>query len=379
MKIVYCFHSLSAHGGVEKILTLKANYMVEKFGYDVTIITYEQFGKPVFFELNKGIKLIHLDIRKYDKKSSFFARQKNFFLFKKELRKQLFQTLLSIRPDITISMGTFEFYVLNKIPDGSKKIAEYHVTIGAFEVINKNLNPLKKMLAEFSFRRFIKNIRLYDRFIVLTEGDRKEWSGFSKNVVKISNPNTFQCFSKSALTNPIAIAVGRFEPEKRFDFLIEIWASVVSKYPQWKLVLKGSGSEEDRYRTIISEKSLENNVFIEPASHSLEEFYKNASLYLMASKFEGFSLVMLEAMEAGLPIVAFNCKYGPQELVHNNENGYLINQNDEDAYLKGIISLIENIEKRKKMGSCSAVVSRNYDIDFIMGKWKELFENLKKQ
>lgn len=181
---------------------------------------------------------------------------------------------------------------------------------------------------------------------------------------------------KSSLQNYTAIAVGRFEPEKQFDHLILAWKEVTKKYPNWHLKLKGSGSQENLYRSLIRKHNLENNVFIIPPSESMQEFYLEASIYLMASRFEGFSLVILEALQVGLPVVSYNCKYGPAELVKDNVNGFLVEQDNVDELAQKVIKIIGDNDLRKKMGENSLLISKNYEKDTVMEMWMNLFDSL---
>jgi glycosyltransferase involved in cell wall biosynthesis len=381
MKIAYCYHSLNHHGGIEKVLSIKANYLVQQLGYEVYIIIYNQQEKPVFFDFDERIKIIDLMLGEFAYDSNnFIKNQIAYQKYRKNFKTQLTNILSEIRPDYSISLGGGEFYILNSIKqDGSVKLAEYHVTIGAFEIINKDLKGIGKLRAKMSFKRFISNIKKYNKFIVLTNGDQKEWSGFSTNVISIPNPQTFKIESQNLpqQREKLAVAVGRFEPEKQFDKLILFWKEVVSKFSDWTLVLKGSGSEEVYYRRLIVENALEDNVIIEEPSTQMDDFYKRSSLYLMASKFEGFSLVMLEAMQSGLPIVAFNCKYGPSELINDKENGFLINTNDDEGFLKTIILLIEDENLRREMSLKAIENAKEYEIEKIMNIWKNIFEGQK--
>ncbi|MDM1547822.1 glycosyltransferase family 4 protein [Empedobacter falsenii] len=378
MKIVYCFHSLYHHGGVEKILSVKTNYLVDKLGYDVYIITYNQQNKPVFFDFDQRIKIINLELGELEFNSSnFLVRQFQNYNYNKKFIDVFSKLLNDIKPDITISVGGSEFFILNKITDKSIKIAEYHVTIGAFDIINDNLSGLKKFFANLSFGKFKNNIKKYKKFIVLTKGDEKEWGEFSKNVISIPNPQTFKADEVSTLKSKVAIAVGRFEPEKQFDHLIILWKDIIKKHPDWILKIKGSGGQKQYYLDLISENNLKDSVFIEDASSEMYDFYKNASIYLMASTFEGFSLVMLEAIECGLPIVAYNCKYGPSELVEDNITGFLIKFQDKVEYYNSILKLIEDENLRIEMGKKAKIKAQNYQLDIVMNKWDSLFKELK--
>lgn len=377
MKIVYVVQSLSTHGGVEKILTLKANYLANKRDYNVSIITFDQPKQPIFFNLDKKVKVFHLDIGSSDSSKSLILRKLNNIKYYDSFLVKLTNLIETINPDITISLGGGELFIVNKLKDNSIKLAEYHVTMGYFLYYqNKEKNKLKKIAQNFSLRKFIGNLKKYEKFIVLTEGDRKEWSQYSNNVIKIPNFITMELNEKSSLQNYTAIAVGRFEPEKQFDHLILAWKEVTKKYPNWHLKLKGSGSQENLYRSLIRKHNLENNVFIIPPSESMQEFYLEASIYLMASRFEGFSLVILEALQVGLPVVSYNCKYGPAELVKDNVNGFLVEQDNVDELAQKVIKIVGDNDLRKKMGENSLLISKNYEKDTVMEMWMNLFDSL---
>ncbi|MGJ1194481.1 glycosyltransferase family 4 protein [Sphingobacterium siyangense] len=377
-RILYCFHSLSSHGGVEKIVSLKANYLASKFGYEIFIVTYAQFDKEIFFKLDPSIRVINLDIPKKKVHKSRFLNYLALKKYKKELAKKLFDTLLTYKPALSISLGGLEFEVLGKLKDGSIKIAEYHVTIGFFEYFNKSNSFFKSLRNKLYFRQFIHYASTYSRFIVLTDGDKEEWSRYLDNVEVIANPITIGEAILSTLDNKKVIAVGRYEPEKGFDELLRIWSKIILIYPDWKLYIKGSGSQKTYYNKFIKDHHMDESVVLEEPSVDMLEFYKDSAIFVSTSKFEGFSLVILEAMTFGIPIISFNCKHGPATLIENGFNGYLITPGDNDGFTNMLQKLMSDSNLRKELGNNSKIKSNIYDIDFIMKQWDELLVFLTK-
>lgn len=374
MNITYVVQSLSTHGGIEKIVTLKANYLASQNDYNISIITYDQGKKPIFFKLDEKIKIFDIAVGLPKHSNNMIKRKFNFYQYRKLFLDKIANLVSILNPDIIISVGGTEFFIIHSLNDKSIKLAEYHVTIAYFQYYQqKEQNKLKTLFLKTNLKNFLRNVKKYEEFIVLTEGDKKAWGQYSKNISKIPNFLTMDLYEQSSLDKHVAIAVGRFEIEKQFDHLILAWKEITKKYPNWLLKLKGSGSQEKSYRSLVKKLNLENNVEIIPPSESMKEFYLEASIYLMSSKFEGFSLVILEALQAGLPVISYDCRYGPSELIEDGFNGFLVEQDNIDELVNKIINLIEDKDLRKKMGDNALLISKNYEKDKVMEQWMNLF------
>ena len=191
-KIVYCTPALYFAGGMERVLTMKANYFADHFGYDITIILTDGEDKPIFYPLSDKVKVINLNIGFEELWTCSFIKKiviylKKQYLYKKMLKKEL----MRIRPDITVSMLRREINFINEIKDGSKKIGEIHINRANFRNFeSKDDNLIKKLFAKVWMNDLTNKLKKLDRFVVLTEKDKEAWVELD-NVCVIPNPLSF--------------------------------------------------------------------------------------------------------------------------------------------------------------------------------------------
>lgn len=377
LKIVYCTPALYMAGGVERVLTLKANYFAEHFGYDITLILTEGKDKPLFYPLSDKIKVINLDINyevlwtcSFLKKIPIYLRKQRFY------KKKLTVELMRIRPDITISLLRREINFLTSIRDGSKKIGELHVNRANYRNFEEgDSNLIKSLFAKFWMRSLVSHLKRLDRFIVLTEEDKNAWSELN-NVISIPNPISFETDIMSPLTKKRVIAVGRYAYQKGFDLLLEAWAIVEKKCLDWSLVIFGGG-DRTPYFQIAERLGLDGSrcVLNENTSDIYHE-YLNSSLLVMSSRFEGLSMVLLEAMSCGLPVVSFACPCGPKDVITNRVNGLLAPREDVQQLANSMLEVMNSPELARRMSVEAKKRSNDFRINVLAERWKKLFENL---
>ena len=220
-------------------------------------------------------------------------------------------------------------------------------------------------------------IRRYDKIVTLTHEDReKNWRNDTK-VVVIPNPMTAEVTVRSDCLGSKAIAAGRLVPQKNFSSLISVWKRVAERYPHWTLEIWGTGGQEKMLREIIEKNGLEAKVILKGYASDIHTEMSHASIYLMTSLFEGFPLVLIEAMSVGLPIISYWCPTGPRDLITEGENGFLIQPNDEDGFAEKVCELMGDRELRVKMGENALRISENYRMERIIGMWMDLFRSLR--
>jgi glycosyltransferase involved in cell wall biosynthesis len=376
MKIVYINQSIFNSAGMERMLTNKANYFAEKKGYDVFIITTDQNNRKPFFKLSDKITLIDLGINYYEYTGQGIFKKVFLFIKKnKEFREKLKIQLASISPDIVITLMFKTLDFLYKIKDGSMKIIELHFS----------KNGRIHLLGESKWSRFhnyIYNVRgkietkliaKYDYFIILTEEDKKLWGTSLKNIKVIPNYLAYYPSEKALLEQKYVISVGRLDYQKGYDILIPIWKEVVKKCPDWKLHIYGDGPMKSLLIEMIKKEDLVDTVSLLPPTKDILLKYSSSSIYAMSSRFEGLPVVLIEAMAAGLPAVSFNCKCGPTDVISNGVDGYLIEEGDKITYAEKLIELMEDENKRKKMGYSAHLNMQRYSERNIMNQWESLF------
>ena len=239
-KIVYCTPALYMAGGVERVLTLKANYFAEHFGYDITIILTEGKDKPLFYPLSDKVKVINLDIGFEELWTCSFLKKVLIYLKKQHrFRKALTQELMRLRPDMTISLLRREINFITSIEDGSKKIGELHVNRANYRNFESaESNVIKNLFSKFWMKNLVQHLRRLDGFVTLTKEDLLQWPEL-KNVVVIPDPLAFYPTSKSPLESKRVIAVGRYAYQKGFDLLLRAWEKVEKQTSDWELVIFG--------------------------------------------------------------------------------------------------------------------------------------------
>lgn len=376
-KIVYCTPSLYIPGGVERVLTTKANYLADIAGYDITIVLTDGKDKEPYYPLSHKVKIIQLDINFEELwHLSFF--KKIFVYLKKQriFKKKLTDTLMELRPDITVSLLRREINFLTSIKDGSKKVGEIHVNKDHYRNFEgKNINIIKQLFSRWWMNNLVNKLKKLDKFIVLTETDSKSWKEL-QNVLIIPNPLAIFPKETSSVDNKQVIAVGRYAYEKGFDMLIESWEKVHKRHPDW--ILKIYGIDIIKNLTpIIQDKDLQGSIIPMDSTPQIFQAYQDSSIYVCSSRFEGFGMTLIEAMSCGVPCISFDCPHGPRNIITDGKNGYLVEPENVEALAERICHLIEHEELRKEMGKAARKRAEDFQEDKIMQKWVDLFENIK--
>lgn len=377
LKIVYCTPALYMAGGVERVLTLKANYFAEHFGYDITIILTEGKDKPLFYPLSEKIKVVNLDINFEELWNCSFIKKIFVYLKKQRTFKQrLSEELMRIRPDITVSLLRREINFLNDINDGSKKIGELHVNRANYRNFEAgDTNAIKHLFAKFWMRNLVRHLKCLDRFVVLTEEDKASWIELS-NVQVIPDPLAFDIDQVSPLTNKRVIAVGRYVYQKGFDLLLQAWKSVELQHPDWELSIYGMG-DRTPYEQIVTDLQIDRaRCHLYGSTPDIKAEYLNSSLFVFSSRFEGFGMVLIEAMACGLPVVSFDCPCGPKDIVRHNEDGLLVPSGDITLLAKALHQIMSDDSLRQKMAVAAKINAKRFQIDGIAQRWKAFLEDV---
>lgn len=378
-KIVYCTPALYSAGGVERIVSVKANYFADVLGYDVAVIVTEGKGRSSFFPLSDKVKVINFELGFEELwRASFFRKVLLYLQKQRQYKKLLTSELMRIRPDFTISMLRREINFLTDIHDGSKKIGELHVNRANYRNFEQNeSNILKKVFAKLWMDSLVKKLKKLDRLVVLTEKNKASWPELS-NVNVIPDPLPFQVEAKSDLHVKRIISIGRYAYQKGYDLLLRAWAEIEKDFPDWQLTIYGMGNQDHlrsqmRNLGIDSDRCLLNG----PVNDVTKE-YLNSSLFVLPSRFEGFGLVVIEAMSCGVPVVSFNCPMGPDEIITDGEDGFLVPVGDIHALADKLQTLMQDDDLRKKFSETAYRNSSRYHLDKISNQWIQLFTQLAK-
>lgn len=293
-------------------------------------------------------------------------------------KKRLTRCLLEICPEITVSMLRREINFINSIHDGSVKIGEIHINKSNFRNLSeeKGASFIKNLLSRLWMKQLDRQLKKLSKFIILTEEDRKNFSYYLDNTTVIYNPLPFYPEQTSDCTAQEVIAVGRYTQQKGFDLLIEAWRIVAEKHPDWNLRIYGGGDRTEFLA--LKDKYHLKTLYLEEQTQNIIQKYCESSIFVLSSRYEGFGMVITEAMSCGVPPVSFTCPCGPRDIIHNNEDGLLVENGDIEQLAEKICYLIENDTIRKEMGRMAKINSKRFKIENISKEWEALFNHLLK-
>jgi glycosyltransferase involved in cell wall biosynthesis len=247
------------------------------------------------------------------------------------------------------------------------------VTIGQEHLNLSTYRPSMAAMIRRSYGRL-------DALAVLTQGDLRDYSraldGARTRIVQIPNALTPLDGGRSDLSSPVVAAAGRLTPQKGFDLLIRAFALVVERRPDWTLRIFGDGAQRARLQRMIDERGLQGHVFLMGSTEHLGRELERASMLAVSSRFEGFGLVIVEAMSKGLPVVSFRCRRGPGEIITDGVDGLLVRPRSVRGLAGGIVRLIEDEEERRRMGAAALETARRYDLPSITTRWLALLDEV---
>jgi len=376
-RICYCTPALYSAGGVERVVSFKASYFAEVYQYDVTIIVTEGKGRDCFFPLSDKVKVVNLNLGFEDLWKASFIKKVFLYLRKQyKYRRLLESELMRLRPDVTISVLRREINFINSIPDGSHKIGELHVNRSNYRnFTSRDNNFIKRFFARFWMNDLLKHLKKLDRMVVLTEDAKRDWPELS-NVKLIPDPIPFKVDQVSSLNTKRVVSIGRYAYEKGNDLLLKAWNKVEKQCQGWTLDIYGQGNQTP-YRELMQELGIdETRCHLHGSLADVKDVYLNSSIFTLPSRFEGFGLVIIEAMACGVPVVAFDCENGPRNIITNNQNGLLVKPFDVDEYADSLLRLICDEQLRSQMGNRALDSSKQYMIEDIALQWKNLFDEV---
>lgn len=342
-KVYFLILSLKGRSGTERVTCQLAN-MLDDAGYQIIILNLDTCRESAAFDINKNIDVQYFNGSIFKLLRKIKSLNQEDILFIQNMERLSLITLL-VNPK-------------------SKNICLEH---GVFFTKSK----LGKFLTKYLYSRL-------DALVTITYADAKNYFKFLE-VQKVHTIYNSTPFSPKTLTynsfSKKIIAVGRLSPEKNFSDLVHAWSLIYSRFPDWSLDIYGDGDEEYNLKKLIQELSLK-NITIHKNINDIENVYKSASFLVQTSKFEGLGMVLIEAQSYGLPLVAYNCPYGPSEIIVNGKNGILIQDYDVNDLVNGIEKLIINLELRENMYFYALNSNKKFDINLISNQWLNLFNNL---
>lgn len=376
MKIIYCTHSLCNPGGMERVLVNKVTYLVERLHWDISIVTTDQKGRPSFYPLPAGVRVTDLGINYSDDNVKSVTGKILGYLQKRRRHKRLLTSLLEReKPDIVVSLYPSESSFIPDIKDGSKKVLELHFC--KYFRLQYGRKGLLGIIDKWRTHQDERIVRRFDKFVVLTNEDKEYW-GNLHNIEVIPNAAMNMGGHFSDVANHRVIAVGRLDYQKGFDRLIQAWCYIQrdGRYQDWHLDIFGQGEWHEMLENMISERNLNDSIRLNNPTNQIGREYAQSSLIVMTSNYEGFGMVLVEAMACGVPAVAFDCKCGPRDIISDGENGLLVSNGDIPGLAGAMMKLMGDYELRRRMSVKARQVVDTYSEKAVMDKWVRLFTSL---
>lgn len=357
-----CFLSgdMSRTGGTERVLSIIANELSKKDDkFNIHILSITNESNSSYFTLNKSIKTERI------LKSKDVNFKKHYFKVVKGIRQYIKKNRIDILIDVEVIASLFSIPATRFTK--TKLISWEHFNF--YEDNGSNLRGYARKLAA----------RFANCIITLTEQDKENYLNnlnIKGKVDYIYNPIEKVNNCDYNIDSKQIISVGRLTYQKGFDMLCEVAKDVLKDNPEWKWIILGDGEDKEKLESKIKEYNLQGKLILKGKVSNVEDYYKNSSLYVMTSRFEGLPMTLLEAKTYKLPIVSFNCLTGPSEIVKNNVNGLLINPENVEAMSNKLNILLKNENKLKEFSDNSEVDIEKFELKPILEKWDNILLNL---
>lgn len=381
MKILFVIDKMKNYAGIERILTCKMNYIVNHISYKIYLTTYEQQSQPLPFPLDANIIYKPLDIVMPQRSDMTLFQWLKAYQKARHRFQYLFKSLIKdIQPDLVVST-VYSYQVLDIIinichQEGIKTIMESH-TQGKTVTLSQKFKYNRYLFKIFSIwdDYIMRSLRHCNCVVTLTKQDISFWQKYAKQIDVIPNMLTITPKEVKDYEVKRVISAGRYMSEKGFDMLLEAWHLLPKEIRDWHLYIFGNG-DRSIYQNIVDKYNMGETVHLMPATNDIAEEFSKSSLYVMSSRYEGFGLVLAEAMSCGLPCVSFDCPYGPREIIKDGEDGLLAKYKDIEDLTQKMVLLMSNIELRRSMGKKAIINIARFEPETIMSQWINLFQNI---
>lgn len=362
--ICFLLGGFQGNGGIGRVTSILANALAENQEYNVTTISYLQ---------KKNVPMLY---KTSDKLHSYYLLDTNISMTKAILTKHLIrktrQILIKENIDILVACGALYY------PLGIIAVKGTSAKCFCWEHTNPAVGT------DYRFQRICRKlaVRCADRVIVLTKSAEK----YYKDVLKIEPSRLEQIYNPVAdeaaksekydLSSKKIISVGRLSFQKNFTVLLDIAAKILPRYPDWSWDIYGAGEEYDSLSEKISKLSLEGRVRLMGQVDDIYERYRDYSMQVMTSCYEGFPMTLIEGAVNRLPLISFDINTGPDEIIADGENGFLIPPKDAPKMQEKIEYLINNPAERERMSENAFLSVENFRMEGILEQWSKLCHSL---
>lgn len=351
MKVLYVANGIRGCGGLERVLLHKASYLCDRYGYAVRILVLNEPPGEPFYPVSPAVEVRH------------FRASGSAVEYMRAYRKGLREAVALFQPDVVCVCD-----------DGLKGLlAPLLLPRTRPALVYERHASLELMRAPWQKAVMRPLARLYDRLVLLTQGNVREWG--VPGAVVIPNPlPTFET-GRQPPREPQILCVGSLSHNKGQDLLIEAWARIAARHPDWSVQIYGKG-DPTPLMTLAAARGVAGQIAFHPPVADIASRYQGASLFVLPSRSEGFGMVLLEAMSCGTPCISFDCPSGPGDILSDDKDGVLVPAEDVSALAAAMEELIDNPSQREALGQQARITAQNYRIEQIAARWQQLFTTL---
>ena len=385
MKILFYSDTVFSFGGVQRVLAEISKRMSEEF--EVTILTSDSPIDISMYDYKlSNVKFDYIEYPKTSFLEKLFCKAYSF-LFKRILphtsftsrgyalssflptyRKALADKINAGGYDVVVGVHAFQSLHLAAVSHQIKArtIAWIH---NSYQALFEKESPYLPGLA----KHFAFQMQRMNHVVVLSKADKVQLADkMNLPTTVIYNPLTVQPKGKGSPIHKRFISVGRFSTgHKGFDILIEAFALFAKNNSDWTLEIVGEGPEESLYRGLIAKYQLEGRVFISPFTRDIQSHYASSSVYVLSSRWEGFGLVLIEAMSHGLPIIASDLPV-TRELLQGKEVASLFEKENVEELANCLHAMANSPTTMEDMGNKAMIYSKEFQMEFIIQEWKKI-------
>ncbi|MBQ2736888.1 MAG: glycosyltransferase family 4 protein [Clostridia bacterium] len=360
MKICFLIQQYNNGGGTEMALSSVANGLVKR-GYDIMILSIGK-GKSPRFHTSEKIKLCELDMGNNGRKSRI-KELKTIF----QVRKAMLEVLKIEKPKVIVAVDIVLYHYVDYL---CKRINAYGIGWEHY-----CLESRKGALISYSRDLSVKNgaytVVISDRDLLAYKNRYPK----SRSIVRIYDPVFMEEEPTVNVDNKRVIAAGRLTEQKGFDLLIEAWSKIYDRVMDWELYIYGEGEDREKLQGMIDSYGLD-NVFLAGYSENLGKEMDKASIFVLSSRYEGFGLVLAEAMAKGIPAISFDCPSGPSEIISHDKNGFLVPPLDVNRLGERILKLTESRQLRRLFSENARQNLYKFNIESVISEWEKLLYSI---
>ncbi|MFW2035703.1 glycosyltransferase family 4 protein [Acinetobacter junii] len=339
MKILFIINSLKNKSGSERVAVELANKMSRIDDYEITLLNRESTKDNAAYPLFENINVI--------------ALTGNIFQFYKKLKKYISTCTYDVV--IIHNMGKLSL-LCTFLPNLNKLVTLEHVSF-----ISRPKTV--QLLSHFFYTRI-------DQVVTLTQNDKEQFDKFHSNVIVIPNFSPFPIISSPQNKTKQIVTIGRLTDQKNYLHLLYAWEKIYQDIPDWQLNIYGEGEHQTILQDYIEQHSL-GNVSLKGSTSNVKQVYEQSSFFVMSSKYEGLPMVLIEAQSFGLPIVSYNCPYGPSDVIKNYENGLLVSDQNINELAAAILKVASSPDLLDQFAKNSLLNARKYQSEQILKIWIE--------